>query len=319
MNKLSKFTAIGLLILGGVLAIMAIINMKNRPTETISKVLPSVGQEKKISVVVAARNLPAGYLLQPEDVLMDVATKNMPENFTEAALVVGRTTAVEIVEKTPLTPASLIDGIGGLLAEGERAVSIKVDEASAVGHRIKPGDWVDVFLVMRRDGQEVDSTQARMLLPRKKVLVYGTRTQNGMQETDSKNKDAQTSVPRTAVIAVQVHEVNRLLLAEQQGQVLLALRNPLDQNEPSADMLKLTPGLKVASNVNQDVSVETLALDSSLLALKMTELASDASRGSSSNTKRNLTKAKSKSNLENSTNAVSVEVIRGSRKEIIRY
>ncbi len=39
------------------------------------------------------------------------------------------------------------------VAEGERAVAINIDEAIAVGYRIKPGDFVDVFFFLKQDKQ----------------------------------------------------------------------------------------------------------------------------------------------------------------------
>lgn len=317
MNKVSKIAAILFLIFGVLLAIFALYKNQSQPEIKNERVTSFAAQQPTVSIVVAARDLPAGHLLTDEDVLLEKVSKRMPENFSEPSLVVGRTTAQEISKNQALNHGQLIDGVAGLLATGERAVSIKVDEASAVGHKIKAGDWVDVFLVIRRDGQEVNSTQSRMLLPRKKVLAYGGNTSTPMQEEETNKQGKNNAVPRTAVLAVQVEEVNRLLLAEQQGQVLLALRSPLDQNEPSADMLERIPGLSVGTPLNQNVSTETSALNASLLALKMSDLGADVAISTAESVKQVSKKVK-RQNV-NAPTGTTVEMIRGNRKETVRY
>ena len=317
MNKISKISAIALLVIGALLAVWAVLSTQKVAAPIASGAATNGAEIPQVQAVVAARHLPAGHWVTPEDITMKQFAQMPTEGVAKASLVVGRTTAVEIAQDSAFKASSLLEGLAGLLAEGERAVSIKVDEASAVGHKLKPGDWVDVFVVLRRDGQEVEATQSRMLLPRKRVIAYGAKTHSDVPESDAKNNDAQNVIARTAVLAVQVQEVNRLLLAEQQGQVQLALRSPLDHNEPSADMLSKIPGLNLSPDSNQSVSFETNSLDSSLLALKMSELGGD--RVASPIFNKSTHAAPLKLRRKSSSTGVAVEVLRGSRKEIIHY
>lgn len=315
MNRLSKILAFALLTIGATLALIAIYSSQTKNINIEQSQDKVVAKRERVSMVVAGRDLPAGHYLKIEDlktIEVEKSTQLNPENIVSPSILLGRTTAVEIEKDKPISQSLLIEGIAGFLASGERAVSIKVDEASAVGSKLKPGDWVDVFVVLRRDGQEVDSTQARMVLPRKKLIAFGAKTQVNGHQADSKDKDTSNGIARTAVIAVQVQEVNRLLLAEQQGQVQLALRSPLDQNEPSADMLQRIPGLNVAKSLNQNVSIETSALDASLLALKMSDLGSDNTAGS-------VKVVEQMNKKVGASKGASVEVIRGSRREMVRY
>jgi pilus assembly protein CpaB len=182
-------------------------------------------------MVVASKALPAGHLLQAEDVRLQPVAMLPPGAVALEASVLGRTLAQPAAEGDPVIASRLLGGIAAGLQAGERAVAIKVDESSAVGHKLAPGDWVDVLVVLRKDSQEVDATQARQLLARKRVLAYGSQME-GAAGKDGADEAARTGQPpRTAVLAVQAQEVNALLLAERQGQVLLALRNPLDRED----------------------------------------------------------------------------------------
>lgn len=320
MNRISKISAVALLVIGALLAVWALFSSQKITSPSVPVSASSGTGTPQVEAVVAARHLPAGHWVTPEDVTMKNFAQMPSDGVAVASLVVGRTTAVEIAQDSAVQASSLLEGIAGLLAEGERAVSIKVDESSAVGHKLKPGDWVDVFVVLRRDGQEVESTQARMLMPRKKIMAYGEKIQGELKEDGSKNKDAQTATARTAVIAVPVQEVNRLLLAEQQGLLLLALRSPLDQNEPSADMLKQIPGLNVLPAANQDVSHETAALNASLHALKMSDLGGDVGNVLSRAPGKQLQVRAANRTLNTPTpNGAVVEIVRGKNKETIRY
>lgn len=320
MNRVSKISAALLLIFGVIFGVFAIYSSQTNLNKSQNI---HVANEKtlqardEIQVVVASRDLPAGQNLRQEDLVIVKRAQTSPETFLNPHLLIGRTTAVAVVSQAPVLKSHLIEGISSFLKEGERAVAIKVDEASAVGHKLKPGDWVDVFVVLRQDGQEVNATQSRMLLPRKRVIAYGAKTQSDAQDGDAKNNDPQNATARTAVLAVEVQEVNRLLLAEQQGQVQLALRSPLDHNEPSADMLKKIPGLNLSPESSQSVSFETHSLDSSLVALKMSELGSD--RVATPVFNKSMHEAPRKLRKGSSSTEVAVEVLRGGRKEIIHY
>lgn len=228
MHKGFKFVALALVVLGGGLAWMAY--LVSGPVKAPAAA-PAGTLAPTVSMVVASKALPAGHLLQAEDVRLQPVAMLPPGAVALEASVLGRTLAQPAAEGDPVIASRLLGGIAAGLQAGERAVAIKVDESSAVGHKLAPGDWVDVLVVLRKDSQEVDATQARQLLARKRVLAYGSQMEGaaGKDGVDEAARNGQP--PRTAVLAVQAQEVNALLLAERQGQVLLALRNPLDRED----------------------------------------------------------------------------------------
>lgn len=243
MHKGFKFLALALVVLGVVLAWVAfLVASPAKAPEAPQATVSTQGQPHPTSMVVASKALPAGHLLQAEDVqLQDVAVLP-PGAVALEASVLGRTLAQPVAAGDVVLAAGLLGGMPGLLQPGERAVAIKVDESTAVGHKLSPGDWVDVLVVLRKDNQEVAATQAKQLLARKRVLAYGSQLEGMRQagkEATGVDEAARTGQPpRTAVLAVQAQEVNALLLAERQGQVLLALRHPLDMGASGGS----TPG-----------------------------------------------------------------------------
>ncbi|MDI9857390.1 Flp pilus assembly protein CpaB [Comamonas sp. 17RB] len=303
MHKGFKFVALALVVLGGGLAWMAY--LVSGPAK--APVAPTSGAvAPTVSMVVASKALPAGHLLQAEDVRLQPVAMLPPGAVALEASVLGRTLAQPAAEGDPVIASRLLGGIAAGLQAGERAVAIKVDESSAVGHKLAPGDWVDVLVVLRKDSQEVDATQARQLLARKRVLAYGSQMEGaGKDGVDEAARTGQP--PRTAVLAVQAQEVNALLLAERQGQVLLALRNPLDRGD--APSRAAVPSTEV-------VVLEQLARTAPGRALPPSQTASllTAHHG--------LPPAARRPEGEGSpprATGLAVEVLRGNRSETVHY
>ncbi|WP_291589769.1 Flp pilus assembly protein CpaB [Comamonas sp. UBA7528] len=313
MHKGFKFVALALVVLGGGLAWMAF--LVSGPAKAPAA-LPTGTLAPRVSMVVASKALPAGHLLQAEDVRLQPVAMLPPGAVALEASVLGRTLAQPAAEGDPVIASRLLGGIAAGLQPGERAVAIKVDESSAVGHKLAPGDWVDVLVVLRKDSQEVDATQARQLLARKRVLAYGSQME-GAAGKDGADDAARTGQPpRTAVLAVQAQEVNALLLAERQGQVLLALRNPLDRED--APSRAAVPGNAMAQTVPSPevVVLEQLARTAPGRALPPSQTASllTAHHG--------LPPAARRPGGDGSpprATGLAVEVLRGNRSETVHY
>ncbi|ALF90603.1 MULTISPECIES: Flp pilus assembly protein CpaB [Ralstonia solanacearum species complex] len=154
-------------------------------------------------VVVTVKPLEAGKPITADQVAVESLPINPADAFADAGKVVGREPITPIGTGVPLIGSQLSSGLALQVAPGQRAVAITVDEVVGVGNRVMPGDYVDVFLVLRKDGQEIDDSKARLLLPHLRVL------------------------------AVPVESVSQLAIAHQSGRLLLALRNPSDDAEPT--------------------------------------------------------------------------------------
>ncbi|WP_175974488.1 Flp pilus assembly protein CpaB [Burkholderia sp. BCC1047] len=188
-----------------------------------------------VPVVIATRALPGGQPI-PADALKIQATAPAPAGaFSDLVPLVGRVPIRDIPASTPVVADALVSGLAEDVQPGERAVAVRVDETNAVGNRLRPGNFVDVFLNLKRevgstmlDG-EVSQTQARLLLSKVRVLSFGDAT----AERDSGNNNGGNGQPtgaRIAVLAVPTAQVDALTLGEASGRLTFALRNPRDDD-----------------------------------------------------------------------------------------
>lgn len=188
-----------------------------------------------VPIVIATRALSGGQPI-PADALKIQATAPAPAGaFSDPAALAGRVPIRDIPASTPVVADALVSGLAEDVQPGERAVAVRVDETNAVGNRLRPGNFVDVFLNLKRevgstmlDG-EVSQTQARLLLSKVRVLSFGDAT----AERDSGNNNGGNGQPtgaRIAVLAVPTAQVDALTLGEATGRLTLALRNPRDDD-----------------------------------------------------------------------------------------
>jgi pilus assembly protein CpaB len=195
--------------------------------------------------VVAAKPLPAGQAIPADALRVERLTINPAGAFQDVTVATGRVPVLDLAEGTPVMENQLVSGLALRIGEGERAVAVKADEIMGVGNKIQPGDFVDVFITLKSDGKDVDRSQARLLLSRKRVLAFGNASVDGLpSKTGDKTgqQQAQRVEPaRTAVLAVPVDDVNRLTIGDASGRLLLALRNPTDMSEPNPKLFSELP------------------------------------------------------------------------------
>lgn len=232
-SKYLQIFAAGLLLIAVVLGVVAWKNAHRPPAPVAAQ--QNENGKTLYPVVVTVKPLEAGKPITADQVGVESLPINPADGFAEVNKVVGREPIVPIGIGVPLIGSQLSSGLALQVAPGQRAVAITVDEVVGVGNRVMPGDYVDVFLVLRKDGQEIDDSKARLLLPHLRVLAFGPLAVN---EGEQKPADAGTATrrvdqARTAVLAVPVESVSQLAISQQSGRLLLALRNPSDEAEPT--------------------------------------------------------------------------------------
>lgn len=118
---------------------------------------------------------------------------------------------------------------GGLkVGTGKRAISIRVNEIQNVSGFVKPGDRVDVVVVVPSATGENESTQ--ILLQNIKVLAKGSNTTREEAQKEEKNQSASE---QTVTLEVLPQEGASLAFAEERGFVTLMLRGEQDHgNSP---------------------------------------------------------------------------------------
>jgi pilus assembly protein CpaB len=184
-----------------------------------------------ITTVVARSDISESVEVTP-DMVTTVQTALSPlvpdGAFTKAEDVVGRVTSKGIPKGTAISPLWLAPpgtppGLTERIEEGFRAVSVKIDEVSGVAGQIKPGDFVDVIVVMKISRGRETETISRIILQRIKVLAVGQNL------GDPRGKAGPQKLARSVTLLVQDAEVPKLHLAQTQGKVTLAMRGSDDQ------------------------------------------------------------------------------------------
>jgi len=177
----------------------------------------------QLQVAVATRTLPVGALITPDMVKLVgwPAASPVSGAFSSVDAVTGRGAIVTIGENEPITEAKLAPkeagaGMAPTIPLGMRAMPVKVDEVSGVAGFVVPGSRVDVLATVNDRG-------TRTVVSNALVLTAGTR-----YDQDSTRKDGKP-IPTTVVtLAVIPDDAERIGLAQAEGKVMLALRNPLD-------------------------------------------------------------------------------------------
>lgn len=246
----------------------------------------------RLNVVVAVKPIAAGVPIARDAIKVEVMTVRPEGAFDNVASVEGKIPAENIVTGETILAQrmyGLEKGIVSAVRPGERAVALKVDEVIGVGNRLNPRDVVDVFVIMRRNNDEIAESQSKLLLAGVRVLAVGNRSVQGRDFNLTNIPDA-TTPPRTVVLAVPFDEVNGLALAAEMGKILLALRSPLDQMPPLAEPVATSEQAAIAGK----------------LTLRQVAAGSFAMTGKT---------AGSKSRAGSTTPETGVEVIRGLRRQ----
>lgn len=178
-----------------------------------------------VSVVVAARPLEMGVRLAKQDVKLIAWPERSPVEgaFKDIDQVVDHGLVAPVVANEPITVSKLAPGhdagLPPAIQPGMRAMSVKVNEVIGVAGFVVPGARVDVIVTVR---QEKDSS-ACVVVSNVVVLTAGTRYDQGEVKKEAK------PIPTTVVtLMVSPPDAERIALAASEGQIMLALRNPID-------------------------------------------------------------------------------------------
>ncbi|MFM2474345.1 Flp pilus assembly protein CpaB, partial [Burkholderia cenocepacia] len=212
-------------------------------------------------IVVTTRVLPAGQPITADALKIRPTAPAPAGAFTDASVLVGRVPAADIPASSPVVASALVSGLAEDVQPGERAVAVRVDETNAVGNRLRPGNFVDVFLNLKREGGgtmldgEVSQTQARLLLSKVRVLSFGDATPDHDSGNNNTANNGQASGVRIAVLAVPTAQVDALTLGEASGRLTFALRNPRDdelamQTVAVRTDTKLSPSALAATGIS---------------------------------------------------------------------
>ena len=156
-----------------------------------------------------SEHLPAGALHSIDDATTRIARRPLAQG--------------EAVLETALYPIGAAGGLGAVIADEHRAVSVKVDNVIGVAGFVVPGSRVDVMATIRR----VDRAKA---IPYSKVILQDVR----VLAVDQKLEEVKSGEPKlVSVVTLEVEpvEAQHLIYAAHEGRLQLALRAPGDDAE----------------------------------------------------------------------------------------
>ncbi len=189
-------------------------------------------------VVVAARDLPLGSVLTPQDIkLIEWPGNSLPVGYSSSTEeVLGRGLITPVAENEPLlsTKMALSEAGGGLpivIPEGSRAVSVQVDEVVAVSGFVLPGNRVDVLVTLDQATYS-DNPITKVIMQNVAVLAVG--------QIIASDANGTPIVVSTSTLLVTPEEAERLVMAATKGRIQFALRNTLDLDSLSTNGMRLT-------------------------------------------------------------------------------
>ena len=190
-------------------------------------------------VVVAAKPLELGVSLTSDHVrrIAWPARNPIAGSFSKVDDVVNRGLVATVLENEPITESKLAPlkagaGLPPAIRPGMRAMSVKVNEVIGVAGFVVPGTKVDVLVTIHEEHGSV----SRVVVSNVQVLAAGTRYDEAEAKKEGK------PIPSSVVtLMVSPPDAERIALAATEGQIMLALRNPLDTEATR------TPGIKTAA------------------------------------------------------------------------
>jgi len=191
--------------------------LQNRPVVQV--------QVAERHVVVAAVEIPTGTMLTPDMVRLQPwpAESMVPGAFTAPEEVVNRGVIAALLPNEPITESKLAAvgagaGIQTIIPPGMRAVAVRTNDVIGVAGFVGPGAHVDI-VVTANPRNEFTS---RIVVANIEVLSANTNTDRAQTQQGA-------ATPANVVtLLVTPQDAEKIALAQSQGQIALALRNPLD-------------------------------------------------------------------------------------------
>jgi len=176
-------------------------------------------------LVVAKQDVPVGTILEAQHVRLAGWPQDttVEGSFAKIEDVLGRGATAQIVANEPiidrkLAPKEAGGGLPPTIPAGMRAMSVKVNDVIGVAGFTVPGTRVDVVVTIK----DRENSISRAVLSNIQVLAAGTK----YDQDQAKNGQP----IKTAVVTLLVTppDAEKLALAQTEGQIVLALRNPMD-------------------------------------------------------------------------------------------
>ncbi|MCL5290064.1 MAG: Flp pilus assembly protein CpaB [Bacillota bacterium] len=199
----------------------------------------SSGNFKQVVVpkqLIGSKTMVTEQMVKVKDIPVELI---QPGTAMEPNEVVGKISRSELYPEEPVLLSRLHkdnDLEGGLaltIPEGQRALTVAVDDVSGVAGLLRPGDHVDVLVTFDHEAEK--ATLTSLIMQNITILAVG-------QSLDSAQKGDKKVNTQTVTMSVKPDQAPPLTLASENGTIRLMLRSPKDQGTvslPSARMQNL--------------------------------------------------------------------------------
>lgn len=217
------------------------------------------------AILVAARAVPAGALLRPEDIgwkevaAQSIRPGNLVRGQVSEAEFTGAIVRRELAAGEPLNVSELVrpserQFLAAALKPGTRAVSIAVDAPQSAAGLILPGDQVDVILTQSFTDTGTDPalrSVAETVLRDVRVIAIDQNLTTPARPAGAARPlvPADSRVPKTVTFEVTEKQAERLIVAAQLGRLQLSVR-PLEAGPATTGAAKSKAGPTWASDVS---------------------------------------------------------------------
>lgn len=199
----------------------------------------SSGNFKQVMVpkeTLGPKTLITEQMIKAKDVPVELIQPGTALNPQE---VVGKITRTEIYADEPILVGRIYKDnenngdLSLMIPEGQRALTVAVDDVSGVAGLLHPGDHVDIMVTF--DHETERTTLSTLLLQNINILAVG-------QLLDNVQKGDKSVNTQTVTVAVNPDQAPLLTLATERGSIRLMLRSPKEDgivNLPSVRMQNL--------------------------------------------------------------------------------
>ncbi len=184
-------------------------------------------------VVTAAVDIELGSKITPQMLTtLDWPSGSVPPGaFTDLKALQDRVVKVGVLRGEPLVegklaPAGSQGGLSAVIAEGKRAMTVRVNDVVGVAGFALPGNYVDVMVNAQQDKDKGRNEEGRQISKTvlEHVLVLAVAQEAGRDDTKPKVVSAVT-------LELSPDDSEKLDLARSVGTLSLVLRNQVDQKK----------------------------------------------------------------------------------------
>ena len=244
------------LILALVLAGTGVFMIRNYIAQTEKKFIK---EEKKAYVLVATVNIAAGTTIDSSMIKFDAVPERyvQPKALNSENLVVGKRAIADIfpgeqIMSTKLTISVRDMSLAMRTPQGKRAITVTIPLLSAVGGKIRPGDYVDVVGTFSYNSQ----VEGKQVVEPVSVTLFQNVLLLGIEggAPAERGKPAPALTDLVVTLALSPKEIALLTYAlDGQGRIRLVLRPPLETAvEPVPPVEVNTLWQYVFSNLGQE-------------------------------------------------------------------